>query len=122
MSIQISGNGTQTAPELVLGWSHTNTAPSIFQDIIGGGVAVTAGRPRPRSGTLRLFYMVESSAVLALQMFLGGGTFAVADLAEPGSWKEMLFVLGEAGCQLTLDELTRKRWILEVDYQELQPA
>lgn len=120
--LEAGGEGPSTYPALVLGWEMSRAGQSIVQDVIGGGVAITTLASRPRSGTLRLFYMYEESAVDAFNMHAPAGSFALSDLDEPGSWREMLYVVGDGGCRITLDEVTRRRWIVEVEYQELQPS
>lgn len=126
MSIYINrldeDGGPSTYPDLYLGWEMRRSSASIVQDIIGGGIAISALQSRPRTGTLRLFYMYESNAVDAFNMHAPRATFGLFDLDEPGSWREMLYVVADGGCRITLDETTRTRWIVEVEYQELQPS
>ncbi|MGN7978105.1 hypothetical protein ACTJJ4_11055 [Microbacterium sp. 22195] len=98
------------------------TSPTIVQDVIGGGIAISALQSRPRSGTLRLFYLTESTAVDAFNMHAPAAIFGLYDLDNPGSWREMLYMTVDGGCRITLDETTRTRWIVEVEYQELQPS
>lgn len=120
--LQDGGGGPKTYPDLVLGWDVSRTGQTIVQDVIGGGVAIAIGASRPRTGTLRLFYAYEANAVDAFNMHAPAASFALSDLDEPGSWREMLYVVGDGGCRITLDEVTRRRWIVEVEYQELQPS
>lgn len=117
--LQDGGGGPTTYPDLVLGWEMSRTGQTIVQDVIGGGIAIAISGSRPRTGTLRLFYMHEANAVDAFNMHAQAGTFNFSD-TETTSWQDMLYIVGDGGCRITLDEQTRRRWIVEVDYQELQ--
>lgn len=126
MSIQINrldaDGGPSTYPDLYLGWDMRRTSPTIVQDVIGGGIAISALQSRPRTGTLRLFYLDEGNAVEAFNMHAPKATFSLYDLDNPGSWREMLYTTVDGGTRITLDETTGTRWIVEVEYQELQPS
>lgn len=119
--LQDGGGGPKTYPDLVLGWDVSRTGQTIVQDVIGGGVAIAIGAARPRTGTLRLFYAYEANAVDAFNMHAPAGTFGFYD-TETSTWQDMLYVVGDGGCRITLDEVTRRRWVVEVEFQELQPA
>lgn len=109
-----------TEPDLILGWEQSRAGTSIVQDIIGGGVRISVGRARPRTGTLELFYKFEVDAVHAFDLHQPALYLKLTDLDNPGSWREMSYVVTDGGCRLRLDPTTRRRWIVEVDYQELQ--
>lgn len=117
---QPGGGGPTTSPDLILGWEQARAGTSSTQDIIGGGVAVTAGAARPRSGTLSLFYMDEAAAAAGFNLHQPAGPYTLTDLTAPGSWREMQYVIAPGGCTITLDPTTRRRWVVQVAYQELQ--
>lgn len=110
-----------TTPDLVLGWEQSRAGGAIAQDVIGGGVRIAVGMSRPRTGTLELFYKDEVPAVAAFDMHQHAATFLLSDLDAPGSWRDMRYVVtADGGSRIRLDEVTRRRWIVEVDYQEMQ--
>lgn len=110
-----------TMPDLVLGWEQSRAGGAVAQDVIGGGVRIAVGMSRPRTGTLELFYRDEAPAVAAFDMHQHAASFLLSDLDAPGSWREMRYVVTmDGGCRIRLDKLTRRRWIVEVDYQEMQ--
>lgn len=120
---EVAGGGPSTYPTLVLGWEQSRQGGAIAQDVIGGGVRIALGMSRPRRGTLELFYLSEADAVAAFDMHQPAAAFRLNDLDSPGSWREMQYVVPVDGeCRIRLDPLTRRRWIVEVDYQEMQPA
>jgi|GEM_PF-1416526 len=109
-------------PDLVLGWDVTRTGGSIKNKIVGGGMSITLQQPNPRSGTLRLFFRTEAEAVVAFNLHAPASMFSfIADDSAP-SWKDMSYVVDDAGCRIVRDEETRTRWIVEVAFQELQTA
>ena len=112
------GSGTSTSPALVLGYDTQRASQNIVHDIIGGGIAVSLIRPRPRAGTLELFYLTEAAAFAALDLHSIESTFSLADSDRPAV--NMTYALDGSGVQVALDPETRNRWIVSVSYQEVE--
>lgn len=117
-TITRTSDSATTVPTLVLGYATTREGRNVIHDLIGGDIAVTLVPPRPRAGTLRLFYLTEAEAYAALQLHAEATTFSLVtdDLVHI----DMTYVLaGNVGVQL--DDETRVQWVTEVDYQEVSP-
>ncbi len=114
----VPNNGTtqNTSPTLVLGYETARESQNVVHDIIGGGVAFTLIRPRPRAGTLELFFSDESAAFQALNMHALETSFTLTDTDRPVVG--MTYVVdGSVSIRLTDD---RKRWVVSVGYQEVE--
>lgn len=110
------GSGATTAPDLVLGYDTAYESRTIVHDTLDGGIAVSIIPPRPRAGTLRLFYKTETAANDAARLHLIPATFQLASTDRPTI--NMAFdVVGQV--RVLLDEQTRNRWTVEVGYQEV---
>lgn len=110
------GTGTTVSPTLVLGYATARESQNIVHDIVGGGIAVTIIRPRPRSGTLELFFTEETPAFAALEVFARESTFTLSDTDRPSV--NMTYVINGTA-DLALDS-SRKRWTLSAGYQEVE--
>lgn len=109
-----------TTPLLVLGYDTARQSRNIVHDLIGGGIAVALIAPRPRSGVLELLYSVEADAWAALALHARETTFTLVDTDVPDV--NMSYLLnGTADLGLSLDQDTRKVWVLAVPYQEIVP-
>lgn len=106
-----------TSPTLVLGYQANRESQNIIHDIIGGGIAVTLIRPRPRAGTLRLFYLTEEDAFESLGYHSRETTFSLSDTERPSY--AMTYVL-DGNLDIELDPEGRRRWVLSVDFQEVE--
>ncbi|WP_433586364.1 hypothetical protein [Microbacterium hydrocarbonoxydans] len=111
------GTGATSSPALVLGYKTSRQSQNIVHDIIGGGIAVTLIRPRPRAGTLELFYLTEAAAFDALAKHARESTFTLTDTERPSV--NMTYAT-EGAIDLALDDQGRKRWIVSVGYQEVE--
>lgn len=120
MASLITANDGVTAsisPALVLGYQTARESQNIVHDLIGGGIAVTMIRPRPRSGTLELFFLTEADGFAALTSHGAETTFTLSDSDRPSVG--MTYVT-DGAIDLELDEATRTRWVLRVGYQEVE--
>lgn len=119
VSLITVNNGTSTtiSPTLVLGYETARESLNIVHDIIGGGIAVTLIRPRPRQGTLELFFTEEQNAFTALNVLALETTFTLSDSDRPVI--SMTFV-ADGSMNLALDSSTRTRWVLSIGYQEIE--
>ena len=111
------GSSESTEPTLVLGYDTEQESMNQVYDIIGGGIAVALVRPRPRSGTLRLFYLTEADADAARELHTRETTFSL--VSSERSSIAMTYVL-DGRLRVELDEETRDRWVVEVGYQEIE--
>lgn len=113
------GTSDSTSPTLVLGYETEHESQNIVYDLIGGGIGVALIRPRPRSGTLRLFYLTEADADDARTLHLRETTFNL--ISSDRATVAMTYVLGEDGITVELDDEGRRRWVVEVSFQEVEP-
>jgi len=111
------GTTGSISPALVLGYQARRESRNIVHDIIGGGIALTLIRPRPRSGTLELFFLTEDDAFAALTKHALETTFTLSDADRPSVG--MTYALS-GGIDIRLDQATRVRWVVAVDYQEVE--
>ena len=111
------GTGATTSPALVLGYETEQESQNIVHDIIGGGIAITLVRPRPRAGRLRLFYLTEATANAARLLHARETTFTFTDTDLPTI--AMTYALN-GSISPALEDAGRKRWIVEVGYQEVE--
>lgn len=121
MSATITANdttGDQTTPTLILGYESDRESRNIIHDLIGGGIAVSLIAPRPRSGTITLFYPTEADAFAALELHSRETTFTLVDTDVPAVG--MTYVL-DGSVTIALDDTTRVPWTLAVAYQEIEP-
>lgn len=110
------GTTVNVSPTLVLGYQTARESQNVVHDIIGGGIAVTLIRPRPRSGTLELFFTDEAAAFAALELHARETSFTLSDTDRPRIG--MTYVVdGATNMRLTED---RKRWEVSVDFQEVE--
>lgn len=119
MSATITSDAGSTSPTLVLGYETTLAAQTIVHDLIGGGIGITLIRPRPRSGTLELFYLTEDDAKYSADLHTDELVYTLT--TDDLDSIEMTYVVAGAGIGLRLDSVTRRRWIVTVSYQEVTP-
>lgn len=119
MAATITQGVTTISPTLVLSYESTRTSTNRVRPLLGGGIAVSLGEAGPRTGTLELFFLTEAAAEQAEQLHMLAGVFALADPDRPTI--AMSYVVADAGAiSRTLDPETRERWIVTVDYQEIE--
>lgn len=110
------GSSVSTSPTLILGYQTERVSQNIVHDLVGGGILISYVRPRPRSGTLSLFYPTEALANSAAVLFTRENSFTINDTDR--STINMTFVISGA-IRLSLDDETRNSWVVDVDYQEV---
>ncbi|MFJ6534413.1 hypothetical protein [Microbacterium sp. NPDC091662] len=110
------GTSANVSPTLVLGYEASLESKNVVHDIIGGGIGVTLIRPRPRSGTLALFFTEESAAFAAVELHKRETSFTLSDTDRPVVGMRYI-VDGSVGIRLTDD---RKRWEVSIDFQEVE--
>lgn len=116
-TITRTSDSATTTPTLVTSYETAYEGRNVVHDLIGGDIAVTLVPQRLRSGTLELLYDDESEAWDAVALHVGADTFTLADpdIAAIG----MLYAAGTVSP--ALEDETRALWIVQVEYQELEP-
>lgn len=112
------GTGDTTVPDLVVGYETTREARTLIHDTLDGGIAVSLIPPRPRSGTLRLFYRSETAAKAAMDLHGRETSFGLESTERPTI--DMSYVV-TGSVRVALDEATLDRWTVDVGYQEIAP-
>lgn len=110
------GSEANVSPTLVLGYEATRESQNVVHDIIGGGIAVTLVRPRPRAGTLELFFTEEAEAFAALAMHALEATFSLSDSDRPAVG--MTYIVG-GNVSIRLTD-SRRYWVVSVGFQEVE--
>lgn len=113
------GSGDSVSPTLVLGYQVERESQNIVHQIIGGGIAVTLVRPNPRTGTLELFFLEEADAFDAADKHAAETTFTLSDTDRPSI--NMTYVVS-GSVYVELDPETRNRWLVSVDFQEVETS
>lgn len=124
-------------PLLILGYEAEDESRNIIHDLVGGGIAAVLSTPRPRSGELQLLFAdgvspeyawvdgyyvpidpsSTSEAWVARALHREETTFSLIEPDRPEV--EMTYVVAGA-VRITLDDQTRKAWVVTVPYQEVE--
>lgn len=119
MTTTISHASTTVQPTLVLGYRSERQSGNRIHAIIGtGSPDVTFGPPTLRTGTLEIFCLswAEAAAIETLHTLPGKFTLTDSETLSVG----MTYVPSGAIVS-ELDDATRTRWVVSVDYQEVTP-
>lgn len=111
------GTADTTAPDALRGYKATRESQNVIHDIIGGGIAVTLVRPRPRSGDLVFVYELEADAAAALALLSRETTFSLTNTDRASV--AMDFVT-KGVLSIDLDEGTLAFWAVTFGYQEIE--
>lgn len=114
----ISDGVTTITPTVKLTAEDAYESRNIVHSLLGGGVAITFGAEPKRTGTLELAFTSETEANEAYTFFRDGYVFQLDDPAAPTT--NMNFVLS-GNLSRSWDSSTRTVWVLNVDFQEVQP-
>ena len=117
MTTTITRGVDSVSPALVLGYKSARTAKNLIHPIIGRpDPDVTLAAAGLRTGTLELFCLDLAQALAVEALHAGEGVCQLEDTDLPAL--NMFYVAsGEIG--LELDEETRLRWVVSVEYQEV---
>jgi hypothetical protein len=99
-------------------WETAWRGRNIVHDLIGGGIAVSLVRPRPRAGSMVLLYDTETDAFAAAALHLEETTFVLTE-SDPASVSMTYVVDGDL--RVSLDESSLRAWLVTVGYQEVSP-
>lgn len=105
-----------TTPTLVLGYESSRESRNVVHDLIGGGIAVTLIEPRPRKGSLELFYLTETTAAAALELHTRETSYTLTSTDRASI--SMTYVV-DGAITIRLDDEGRRRWVVTVGYQEV---
>jgi hypothetical protein len=115
----ITDGTTVITPELVLGYETTQASRNIVHEVLGRpDPDVTLAPAGTRSGTLSLFFLTEADAEAARVLHTAASTFTLTDADRPAMG--MVYVTAGA-ITVTLDDQTRERWTVAVEYREVLP-
>ncbi|WP_157156263.1 hypothetical protein [Diaminobutyricimonas sp. LJ205] len=112
----ITSGTASVAPELVLGYQTNRESNNVVHRLVDGSVSVTLRETNLRAGTLELFFLTEPAAAECVQMHADGSLFLFTEPERP-TLSMTYVVAGRIG--FALEEQTRDRWIVSVDYQEV---
>jgi hypothetical protein len=106
---------TQLAPAMVLGYDVGQQSRNIIHQLIDGPVAATLLPASTRQGVLKLFFEDAASAENARAKHATAGTWYYLDTDQPQ--EAMWYAVNGTVRKYQSDN--RKRWILEVPYNEV---
>lgn len=119
MTITISNSSNSVQPNLVLGYAVSRKSANMIHTIIGRSDPDVTLKPAGlRTGKLEFFFLTLADALTADTIHKAEGTVALADTDLPAL--NMSYVTS-GDIELELDDDTRKRWIVRVDFQEVLP-
>jgi hypothetical protein len=117
MTTTITDAATNIIPDLVLGYNTTRASRNVIHNVIGKAEPdITLELDGLRTGTLQLFFETKETAWEAYNALAGVATWELTDTDYPEI--DMNFVR-EGNMSMELDPVSRRRWIIEVDYQEV---
>lgn len=114
-TISATNGAGSTSPVAIGGYSPSRASRNKIHDLLDGSIGVSYVAPRPRSGTLRLFYTSKTAAFAAYNLHAAKTSFALTstDVAEVG----MTYAL-DGSVDMDLDAETGQWWVA-VGFQEL---
>lgn len=113
----ISDGTTTITPLLVTGYESTRQSRNVIHDIIGReDPEVTLRVAGLRTGTLEMLVSTLANALALEALHTPGVVMTLADVDLPGLNMDYV-TSGDIGVQL--DDETRDRWLVTVDYQEV---
>lgn len=115
----VTDGATTITPLLVLGYASKRESRNVVHQVIGRtGDDVTLRPASLRTGTLTMLFANEADALACEQMHAAGAVFTLVD--DDLSSTTMLYILA-GSLPRVLDDQTRRRWTVAVDFQEVQP-
>lgn len=117
MSIQIINNETTIEPVMLLEYEAEVASNNIVHNIIGkGDPDVSLADDSTKLGTLHLFFDTKADAWAAFNALRDTSVWTLNDTDHPEL--DMDFTRRER-MKIRLDSVSRRRWIVEMDYQEI---
>lgn len=118
MTTTIAQGATTLTPQLLLGYASTRDSGNIIHRAIDdpSNIDVTLRPASLRSGTLRFLFLTHAEGLAAEALHSNATALTLNDTDLPGV--DMSYVV-DGRIELELDDETRLRWVLSVDYQEV---
>lgn len=117
MAITITMGASSVAPQLVLGYKTTRQGKNLIHPIVNrADPDVTLAEAGLRTGTLELLFLNLTDALAGELLHAGVGACQLEDTDLPGM---NMFYVVDGAIGLALDEETRLRWVVSVDFQEV---
>lgn len=117
MSIQILNNETTIEPVMLLEYEAEVASHNIIHSIIGkGDPDVSLADDSTKIGTLHLFFDTKADAWNAFNALRDVSVWTLNDTDHPEI--DMDFTRRDR-MKIRLDMVSRRRWIVEMDYQEI---
>lgn len=113
-----NGAGTTTPMTVLSPYATSLQSRNVIHDLIGGGIAVSLVRPRPRSGQIALMYDTEADAYACVALHEQETTFTLTEPDVPNV--SMTYVI-DGDVTVELDEDTLTVWTVTVGFQEVEP-
>lgn len=115
----ISDGTTDLTPQLVLGWQSTQNARTVVHPVIGRPDPDVTLRPHtPRTGQLRMLTLNEADAHALAALHTQGLVLTLTDTDLPALG---MSYVASGPVTVALDDATRRRWVVTVDYTEVTP-
>lgn len=117
MTTTITDSISSITPDLVLEYNTERESRNVLHNVIGKAEQdVSLELDGLRYGTLHLFFESKTDAWVAYDQLGAIGTWELTDTDTPEIG--MSFVR-QGPMKMGLDPVSRRRWIIEVDYQEV---
>lgn len=117
MTTTLTANSVMRTPQLVLGYSSTRSAGNIVHPVIGNpSPDVTLAAAGLRTGTLSMLCLNLADALAVQSLHTGPYVVVLADSDLPAL--NMTYV-ASGTIAIALDDETRTRWTVTVDFQEI---
>ena len=117
MTTTILGAAATIVPDLIMEYNTERESRNVLHNIIGKAEPdVSLELDGLRFGTLHLFFESKTDAWIAYDALGTVETWELTDTYHPEI--DMNFVR-TASMKMGLDPVSRKRWLIEMDYQEV---
>lgn len=116
MPSAITSGNTVIVPDLIMLFTDEVDAGNIVHPVISGSTPDVTLRPSSVStGTLRMFFMNEADCAVARDAHMQPAVFSIT--SEDMPWLPSAYIPN--GKIRRIQQENPKRWMLEVDYQEV---
>lgn len=117
MTVQIINNETTIEPLMLLEYEAEVVSNNVIHTIIGKGEPdVSLADDTTRQGTLHLFFETKEDAWAAFAALRDTSVWTLSDTDHDEIGMDFT---RRDNMKIRLDSTSRRRWILEMDYQEI---
>lgn len=106
----------QSNPDFVDGWAETRNSRTVVNPIVGGGVDYVLYPADLRTGTMSLIFLDEQDAIDCFEVHSQAAVFTITDTERPSI--NMNYIVSGSNTR-TLDDQSRKWWVVSIQYQEV---